>query len=84
MLQLTHVSKTFGGVRAVHDVSLTLKQGEMLSLIGPNGAGKTTLFNMIAGYLNPDPGGEIIFKQKRTDNMKPYEMCNLASPELFK
>ncbi len=83
MLQLTHVSKTFGGVRAVHDVSLTLKQGEMLSLIGPNGAGKTTLFNMIAGYLNPDPGGEIIFKQKRTDNMKPYEMCNLGVARTF-
>ncbi len=47
------------------------------------GQEKPHFFNMIAGYLNPDPGGEIIFKQKRTDNMKPYEMCNLGVARTF-
>jgi len=83
MLHLNHVSKTFGGVRAVHDVSLSMRQGEILSLIGPNGAGKTTLFNMIAGYFNPDSGGQIIFNKERTDKLKPYEMCNLGISRTF-
>jgi branched-chain amino acid transport system ATP-binding protein len=49
ILDVQTVSKTFGGLRAVHEVSLDLNNGEILGIIGPNGAGKTTLFNMISG-----------------------------------
>ncbi len=56
LLELHHVSRSFGGVRAVRDVDLTLHTGEFLSIIGPNGAGKTTLFNLIAGQDIPDTG----------------------------
>ncbi len=56
LLQVAHLSKSFGGLRAVHDVSFSLKAGEMLALIGPNGAGKTTCFNMVNGQLRPDAG----------------------------
>jgi ABC-type branched-subunit amino acid transport system ATPase component len=64
MLTLTSVSKSFGGVRAVRDVSLSLGDNDMLAVIGPNGCGKTTLFNLITGYLAPD-GGEIRFEGER-------------------
>jgi branched-chain amino acid transport system ATP-binding protein len=56
LLDLQHVSRSFGGVRAVRAVSLTLHAGEFLSIIGPNGAGKTTLFNLIGGQDVPDEG----------------------------
>jgi branched-chain amino acid transport system ATP-binding protein len=56
LLDLHGVCRSFGGVRAVRDVSLTLHQGEFLSIIGPNGAGKTTLFNLIGGQDAPDEG----------------------------
>ncbi|MEY2801988.1 MAG: hypothetical protein RL513_1573 [Pseudomonadota bacterium] len=56
MLRLTGVSKSFGGLRAVQDVSLTLPQGRLSALIGPNGAGKTTLFALMSGFLVPDSG----------------------------
>jgi branched-chain amino acid transport system ATP-binding protein len=56
LLQVEHLSKAFGGLRAVHDVSFALQAGEMLALIGPNGAGKTTCFNMVNGQLRPDAG----------------------------
>lgn len=55
-LQLTAVSKAFGGVQAVHNVDLTIQAGERRALIGPNGAGKTTLFNLVAGELPVDRG----------------------------
>ena len=55
-LQITEVSKSFGGVQAVTRVSLDVRQGEILSVIGPNGAGKTTLLNMISGFYHPDTG----------------------------
>ncbi|MEA2737479.1 MAG: branched-chain amino acid transport system ATP-binding protein [Acetobacteraceae bacterium] len=57
LLDLHGVSRSFGGVRAVRDVSLSLGAGEFLSIIGPNGAGKTTLFNLISGHDVPDAGG---------------------------
>jgi branched-chain amino acid transport system ATP-binding protein len=56
LLALDGVCRSFGGVRAVRDVGLTLAEGELLSIIGPNGAGKTTLFNLISGHDVPDAG----------------------------
>jgi len=56
LLTLEHVSKRFGGLRAVNNVSLTITEGEVLFIVGPNGAGKTTLFNLITGFLQPDQG----------------------------
>jgi branched-chain amino acid transport system ATP-binding protein len=56
LLRVAHLSKAFGGLRAVADVSFDLQAGEMLALIGPNGAGKTTCFNMVNGQLKPDAG----------------------------
>ena len=55
-LQISEVSKSFGGVLAVNRVSLEVRRGEILSVIGPNGAGKTTLLNMISGFYHPDSG----------------------------
>ena len=57
VLSVTHLSKAYGGVQAVRDVSFGVAAGEMVALIGPNGAGKTTCFNMINGQLAPDSGG---------------------------
>ena len=56
MLELSGISKSFGGVRAVHDVTMILGSGEVHGLIGPNGAGKSTLVNLISGLLNPTAG----------------------------
>ncbi len=56
LLDVSGVSRSFGGVRAVRGVSLHMREGELLSIIGPNGAGKTTLFNLIAGQDRPDAG----------------------------
>jgi branched-chain amino acid transport system ATP-binding protein len=56
LLEVDHVSKSFGGVRAVSDVSFALDAGELIGIMGPNGSGKTTLFNVIAGALVPDAG----------------------------
>ena len=61
MIQIKNVSKHFGGIKAVENVSLNINEGSITGLIGPNGAGKTTLFNIIAGFYSPD-FGEIIFK----------------------
>jgi len=56
LLELRRLSKSFGGLRAVHDVSLTIKPGDRKAIIGPNGAGKTTLFNLITGIFLPSSG----------------------------
>jgi branched-chain amino acid transport system ATP-binding protein len=56
MLALSGLTKRFGGVVAVQDVSFDMARGEIVGLIGPNGAGKTTLFNLISGHIRPDAG----------------------------
>src|SRR5438552_10609550 len=63
MLEVKRLSKTFGGVKAVQDVSFTIKEGTIHSVIGPNGAGKTTVFNLITGVYTPTEG-EIVFEGK--------------------
>ncbi|MGQ0430993.1 MAG: MFS transporter [Microthrixaceae bacterium] len=70
LLELTGVTKRFGGIRAVDDTSFTLHQGEILGLIGPNGAGKTTIFDLVSGFLIPD-GGRIVLSGEDITEMAP-------------
>jgi len=74
LLEVERVSKGFGGVRAVHDVSFTLAAGELVGIMGPNGSGKTTLFNLIAGALAPD-GGAIRFHGRDIAGLAPHRIC---------
>jgi branched-chain amino acid transport system ATP-binding protein len=62
MLDIRGLTKHFGGLSAVNNLDMTVKQGEIVGLIGPNGAGKTTVFNLITGFISPSKG-QIIFKQ---------------------
>ena len=70
LLELRSLSKTFGGLSAVKDVTLDVKGGSITSLIGPNGAGKSTVFNLITGVYAPT-GGSIIFEDKVLDGLRP-------------
>jgi branched-chain amino acid transport system ATP-binding protein len=71
MLELRHVRKSFGGLRAVAGVSFSLAAGEIVALIGPNGAGKTTLFSLIAGFFAPD-AGTILFEGADITGLAPH------------
>ena len=73
-LQVSHISKSFRGLRAVNDASFEVPSGSINGLIGPNGAGKTTIFNVIAGVYAPD-SGEILFEGKRIDGLRPHQIC---------
>lgn len=77
LLKVENVTKRFGALVAVRQVSLEIEEGEIVGLIGPNGAGKTTLFNTIAGRYKPD-SGTIIFNGMRIDGKKPYTICHLG------
>jgi len=74
LLQLDHVSKRFGGLQAVRELSFDIRQGEILGLIGPNGAGKSTLFNLINGVFAPDTG-RIAFSGVDITGEKPYRVA---------
>ena len=74
ILELTKVRKSFGGIKAVEDFSLSVEEGEILGLIGPNGAGKSTLFNCIAGVF-PPTSGEIVFRGEKINNQRPWDLC---------
>jgi branched-chain amino acid transport system ATP-binding protein len=82
VLTLDHVSKRFGGLRAVYDVSLQVAEGEVLFIVGPNGAGKTTLFNLITGFLQPDQG-QITFAGRSLAGVAPYEAARLGIGRTF-
>ena len=82
MLQVEHVVKSFGGIRAVDDCSLAVSRGSITGLIGPNGAGKTTLFNIITGFLKPEDGA-IWFKGERIDGLPPHEIFHKSLCRTF-
>jgi branched-chain amino acid transport system ATP-binding protein len=82
LLEVERVSKAFGGVRAVHDVSFTLEQGELLGVMGPNGSGKPTLFNLITGALRPD-GGRIRLRGAEVGGLAPHRVCALGIARTF-
>jgi branched-chain amino acid transport system ATP-binding protein len=74
LLEARAISKSFRGLRAVHEASFEIPEGSINALIGPNGAGKTTIFNMIAGVYKPD-AGKIIFQGKEIQGLRPDQVC---------
>ena len=82
MLKLDCISKNFGGVKAVSQVSLEIGEGDVLGLIGPNGAGKSTLINLITGLLTPDVG-KIFLSNLDITSQKPYQRARLGLARTF-
>ena len=82
MLKVKGVSKHFGGLAAISDLSFELARGEVLGVIGPNGAGKTTLLNLITGYIAPS-GGSIQFEGKELRGLAPYQICRMGVARTF-
>jgi branched-chain amino acid transport system ATP-binding protein len=81
-LTCTGLSKSFGGVTALKDVTLKIPAGTVTGLIGPNGAGKTTLFNTMTGFLPPD-SGEVWFRGRRVERLRPYRIARLGMIRTF-
>jgi branched-chain amino acid transport system ATP-binding protein len=73
-LVINNLNKRFGGLRAVQDVSFTVRENETLALIGPNGAGKTTAFNLIMGFYQPDTGSVSAFGAEMV-GLRPHDVC---------
>jgi branched-chain amino acid transport system ATP-binding protein len=82
MLEVSGISKSFGGLKAVADASLKVPSGKIVSLIGPNGAGKTTLFSLISGFLRPDIG-VVNFDGHDVTGMRPHAICQLGLVRTF-
>lgn len=82
VLETKHLSKRFGGLVAVNDVTMHVEKGEILGLLGPNGAGKTTLLNAMAG-LDPPTSGSVFFGGRETTGLAPEEMCHLGLARTF-
>ncbi|MFZ5780365.1 MAG: ABC transporter ATP-binding protein [Pseudomonadota bacterium] len=82
MLEVRDLSKSFGGLKAVDQASLDVRQGEIVALIGPNGAGKTTLFAAIAGFHRPD-GGRVALDGKDITALPPHRICAAGMVRTF-
>jgi branched-chain amino acid transport system ATP-binding protein len=82
LLDVSRVSKRFGGVQAVRDVSFRVERGTVKALIGPNGAGKTTLFNLVSGHLAPD-AGEIRLRGEAVQGRPPHRIAALGLSRTF-
>jgi branched-chain amino acid transport system ATP-binding protein len=82
LLEARAISKRFGGVQALHDVTMSVKPGEIFGLVGPNGAGKTTLFNCLCGQLRPD-GGTVRFNGQFIDKLPTYKRARLGIGRTF-
>jgi branched-chain amino acid transport system ATP-binding protein len=82
LLSVKQVSRRFGGVKALSDISFEMRSEEILGLMGANGAGKTTLFSLIAGNVTPS-AGEIWFDGRRIDGMSPHQINRLGIARTF-
>jgi branched-chain amino acid transport system ATP-binding protein len=87
ILQVRNLTKSFGAMMAVNDLSFEVSKGEVFGIAGPNGAGKTTVFNLITGFLQGT--GEVRFEDKNVTNLKPHQICHrgiartLQIPQVF-
>jgi len=82
ILQVKGMTKDFGGLRAMDDLSFDLGHGESLGIIGPNGSGKTTLVNLVSGFVRPD-SGSVLYKGKDITGMPPYHIARLGLARTF-
>jgi ABC-type branched-subunit amino acid transport system ATPase component/ABC-type branched-subunit amino acid transport system permease subunit len=82
ILEVRNLSRSFGGLKAVQNVSFKLHRNEILGIIGPNGAGKTTLFNLLNGFLRPD-AGEVLLEGRDVFARKPHELCKAGVARTF-
>lgn len=82
VLRVEHISKRFGGVSALADLSFTIKKGEVLGIIGPNGAGKTTLFNCVTGMLKPN-AGSIRFLDQDVTGVPAHKVAEMGISRTF-
>jgi branched-chain amino acid transport system ATP-binding protein len=76
------LSKSFGGLKAIVDLSFTIEEKTINSLIGPNGAGKTTAFSLVTGFLKPD-AGKVLFRGKEITGLPPYQIVNMGIVRTF-
>ncbi len=81
-LKVEGLSKFFGGLRAVHDVSFEVEQGEIFGFIGPNGSGKTTTMNLVTGFLKPT-AGTVMFKGENIAGLPRYKVCRKGVARTF-
>lgn len=81
-MELENITKRFGGLVAVNDVSLQIEAGELIGIVGPNGSGKTTLYNVISGVYSPEEG-RVIFQGKDITNLPPYRRAPLGIGRTF-
>ena len=82
LLEVKNLSKQFGGIKAVDNVNLQIRKGEIISVIGPNGAGKTTVFNLLTGIYKPDHG-EIYFRGEAIHHLPPIEIVHKGIARTF-
>jgi branched-chain amino acid transport system ATP-binding protein len=82
MIEAKNITKKFGGLAAVSDLSFTVEKGEILGIIGPNGSGKTTVFNCISRFF-PLTSGELYFKDQRIDQLPAHKICELGIGRTF-
>jgi branched-chain amino acid transport system ATP-binding protein len=82
ILHIEKLSKQFGGIVAIKDVTLEVEKGLIVSIIGPNGAGKTTFFNLITGFYIPD-SGHILFEDKRVEGLPPHRLAKAGIARTF-
>jgi branched-chain amino acid transport system ATP-binding protein len=82
ILEVSHITKQYGGLTAVNDVSFNVEEREILSVIGPNGAGKSTLFKLIASFVRPTRG-EVRFKGRRISGLAPHAVARMGVVRTF-
>jgi len=82
ILELQGITKTFGGIKALDDVAIEVKENTLLGIIGPNGSGKTTLVNTVSGFIKPDQG-KVLFRGKETTGFPPYRVANMGIGRTF-
>ncbi len=82
LLEVSNLTKNFGGLQVLLDISFNVNEGEIIGLIGPNGAGKSTIFNVITGIYRP-ASGSIRFRGKNLVGLKPYQICRRGIARTF-